>query len=121
MTLSPLSEKDLLNLIAEGEDRLDPQQHRLWNLIKIVPEKWSAGDYGKKTKGFWAVGVFGNQVLWYNEIEEGFNLSTYSKFGHIDECWCNQDELAHVLYRLSCQLEGRSVSSIRRGSPEPGK
>lgn len=98
--LPPLSESELLELIEAGESRLTPQERRLWDLIKIAPIRWSGGDYGRETGGFWAVAVFGNQVIWYNEIEEGFNLSRFTIYGQIDELWCNQDELGWVIARL---------------------
>ena len=96
----PLPEAALLELIEASVTRLTPQERRLWDLIKIAPIRWSGGDYGRETGGFWAVGVFGNRVLWYNEIEEGFNLSPFTIYGQINELWCNQDELDLVIKRL---------------------
>jgi hypothetical protein len=95
-----MAKQELLDLIAQGECRLEPNGLRLWNRIKISPERWSAGEYGEETEGFWAVGVIGNQVLWYNEIEEGFSFSKYTKFGHIDELRYEQDELDIPVFRL---------------------
>lgn len=45
--------------------------------------------------GFWAIAVIENRVLWYNDIEEGFNVSNFTEPGTIPstEYWCNQDEL----------------------------
>ena len=33
------------------------------------------------------------ESIWYNDIEEGFNVSTFEEYGTIKELWCNQSEL----------------------------
>lgn len=70
------------------------------------------GDLGG---GFWAVGFIGRQVIWFSDIEYGFNVSQYESFGTILEYWCNQDELAYVIWQLHQQIETgtRSVASGR--------
>jgi len=45
-------------------------------------------------------------VIWYNDIEEGFNRSTYSKFGDIGEYFCNHDELELTMQYVANSLEG---------------
>ncbi len=54
-------------------------------------------------------------MLWFNDIEEGFNVSRFEEAGQIphDEYWCNQDELHLVLRSL------REGGGIRLGPPEP--
>lgn len=100
MSIPPLSETELTAMIKAAEAQLSTKELRLWELIKTSPTRWSGGDYGRETGGFWAVGVFGDQVLWYNEIEEGFNLSRFTLYGKIDELWCNEDDLNWVIARL---------------------
>lgn len=39
------------------------------------------------------VGLIGRRVIYYNDIEEGFNISEYSTYGTIDDYYCNQDDL----------------------------
>ena len=116
MSIPPLSETELMTLIKAGETLLAAKELRLWELIRIQPARWSGGEYGEETGGFWAVGVFGNQVLWYNEIEEGFNLSRFTAYGEIDELWCNQDELNWVIARLMRFVdEGKPETTLNRG------
>ncbi len=43
-TIPPQTEKELRELILEGERQFEPNQHRLWELIRIKPERWSAGE-----------------------------------------------------------------------------
>lgn len=56
-----------------------------------------------------------NRVLWFNDIEEGFNVSRFEEAGLIpdDEYWCNQDELHRALRNL------RDGGGVRLGSPKP--
>ena len=91
---------ELLDLIAHGERKLESDELRLWTRIKISPERWPAGNYGEETGGFWVVGIIGNQVLWYNEIEEGFAFSEFTEFGRIDELRYEQDDLNIPIFRL---------------------
>jgi hypothetical protein len=42
-------------------------------------------------------------VLWYNDIEDGFNVSRFVQWGEIpsDEYWCSQDPLQYALPKLA--------------------
>lgn len=77
-----------------------PVMH-FWEMIKIQPEKWTEKEYGEEGDGFWVVAIYGNRVLWYNDIEEGFNSSTYSEYGHIDEYACNQYSLSEIIHSIA--------------------
>lgn len=92
---------ELSNMILQFETGEEGEIHNLWNLIKIKPEKWKI-----KTKRlgsdaeFWVTGIFGSSVIWYNDIEEGFNISKYDQIGLIKEYVCNQDDLKYPLNNL---------------------
>ncbi len=62
--------------------------------------------------------VVGEFVVWYNEIEEGFNLSRYSQYGLIDEYWCNQDQLEWTLATVLTMVKEGASSFPTRGEPE---
>ena len=81
-------------------------QRRLWETIKISPEKWREESYGEEGGGFWVVAIFGNSVIWYNDIEEGFNRSSYSTYGTIGEYFGNQDELELAVQYLLSEILG---------------
>ncbi len=101
----PISEANLYDLIIESEGEMTAKERRYWDKIKIVPAKWQENSYGKIGGGFWVVGLIGNEVIWYNDIEDGFNISSYSVYGTIDEYSCNQDELHFTIKRLAYYLE----------------
>jgi hypothetical protein len=90
---TPVSLKQLEIYILQGELELNEEELKFWNLIKIQPEKWSEKDYGVEGGGFWVVSIFGKEVIYYNDIEEGFNVSEYKRYGEIENYQCNQSEL----------------------------
>jgi hypothetical protein len=101
----PFGEAEIWELMNAARDRMTTVQRRLWEQVRISPQRWRQQPWGQSTNGFWAVGVIGMHVVWFNEIEEGFNLSHYTIFGTIDEYWCNQDELEHAIQRLLNAIE----------------
>ncbi|OBY58835.1 hypothetical protein [Pseudomonas sp. AU12215] len=116
MTWAPLSEFELWNLINEAESTMRPSLYRLWEAIQIAPEKWQQVPYGQRSGGFWVVAVIGQQVLWYNDIERGFNISVYRQFGVIEEYFCNQDSLVETVQSLQ-NLLSEGYSLVRAGPP----
>ena len=93
MDWEPISEAELWDKINESYTRMNPEQRRLWEMIKIVPEKWTQHPWGDLGNGFWVVAIMGNTVIWFKDIEDGFNLSTYTEYRTIKDYSCNQGEL----------------------------
>lgn len=93
---------------------------RLWSAIRIEPEKWLLHPYGDGGGGFWVVAIVGKTVIWYNDLEEGFNRSRYSIYGQIDDYWCNQDELDVTLGYLMNSLE-RGSDLVQMRKPATGR
>jgi len=81
-----------------------PAQRKLWEVIRISPEKWIQNPYGDRGNGFWVVAIIGSTVVWYNDIEHGFNCSTFTKWGIIPDYWCNQDGLEVTVQKLLNQI-----------------
>jgi hypothetical protein len=100
----PISESALQARIAQCQARMSEAQTRLWEAVRMRPEKWQQHPYGDQGGGFWVVGLIGGTVIWYNDIEEGFNRSRFSTFGIIDDYWCNHDELETTLQYLMTAL-----------------
>ncbi len=90
---TPITLNKLEEYILRGELELEGELLNFWNLIKTTPQKWQESEYGEEGGGFWVVAIFGKEVIYYNDIEEGFNISPYENFCHIKEYWCNQSEL----------------------------
>jgi hypothetical protein len=105
MEWEPISKSVLQARIDQGLARMTPAQQRFWNAIRIDPQKWKQHPYGDQGGGFWVVAVIGRTVVWYNDIEDGFNRSNYSARGVIDEYWCNNDELELAVHFLLSSIE----------------
>ena len=106
----PISESDLRARISQGEMRMTVPQRRLWNAIKIEPAKWQQDPYGRQGDGFWGVALIGRTVIWFNDIEDGFNRSRFTTYGTIDDYWCNHDELeVAVQYVLNALQHGSDL------------
>ena len=100
MSWQPLSEAKLWDLLNAAEQRMSPEIARFWEAIRVSPEKWKQEPWGREGGGFWVVAVLGNLVIWYNDIEDGFNYSKRHGFNEIEDYWCNQDDLEHTLHAL---------------------
>jgi hypothetical protein len=100
-----ISKEALLKRVAQGVARMSPGQLRLWNAVRIEPQKWAQEPYGREGNGFWVVAVLGQTVIWYNDLEDGFNRSRYSSFGTIEDYWCNHDELEVTMAYLMAAVE----------------
>jgi len=103
---TPISQNALLARISQGYARMTRAQQRLWDAIRIKSEKWQQHPYGDKGGGFWAVGLVAQTVIWYNDVEDGFNRSVYSAHGLIDDYWRNDDELDVTIQCLTNALSG---------------
>ena len=97
---TPITLDEILNLINQGVSKMTLEQQELWNQISINPTKWIEEEYGKEGNGFWVVAFTKNKVIWYNDIEDGFNISNYSTKGRIDEYGAEQDELQWTIQKL---------------------
>ena len=85
-------------MIAESETQMTHEAKRLWHLIRLSPaEKWEQHPWGDQGGGFWVVAITGKTCLYYNDIEDGFNTSSFSAWGAIDHYVCDQIELQDVL------------------------
>ncbi len=108
----PIPLNELEALIARRLVECTPESHALYELNAIPRQKWAPSPWGDAGGGFWAIAILGNSVLWYNDIEDGSNTSTYMNEGKIEHYWCHQDTL-HIallgLIRNSPQLGAPDV------------
>lgn len=83
--------------------------------LRIVPEKWLQHPYGDDGEGFWVVAIVGRTVIWYNDIEDGFNRSSYAAYGQFEDYWCNQDELEIAIrYFMNAVEHGADLVRMRK-------
>ncbi len=95
---SPIEEPVLLDLITHAELILEGLDKSFWRLIKLnTPEKWLNHPLGDLGGGFWVVAIVGNRCIYYNDIEDGFNVSTFTSWGEIDDYVSNQLTLEELV------------------------
>lgn len=56
---TPITEADIWDLINESYKRMTPKQRRIWEVIKVSPQKWSQEPYGNEGGDFWIVAIIG--------------------------------------------------------------
>lgn len=105
MNWDPITLEELSLEISKGEKEMSPENFQFWNEIKFTPTKWTEHEFGNEGEGFWAVAKYKNLVLYYNDIEEGFNISEVEKDGEIKEYGAEQDELQYALIKLKKLFE----------------
>ncbi len=107
MTWTPLTRESLDVMLADRLAQFDEEVRAQWDRIRIQPVKWQCHPHGDLGGGFWVVAVMGEQVLWYNDIEDGFNRSAFTTRGVIDDYWCNQDEFTDILRKFAAESAER--------------
>jgi hypothetical protein len=96
----PISLSELYDEIQKTEADMNGELWNFWQLIKTDPAKWAENKFGELGNGFWVVAICGTKIIWYNDIEDGFNISDYKTHGQIEGYYCNQDELSTAVVRL---------------------
>lgn len=117
MDWSPVTKQELVNEMEASRKRMSDTQGRFWKAVRIEPEKWQQHPFGDQGGGFWVVGLVGRSALWYNDIEEGFNLTRYSKWGQIDEYGAEQDQLEWLLGKMLDRIT-KGHPGLKRGGPK---
>lgn len=100
MEWGAITRESLEEMMAAGLTEMDDSVQAAWHAMRIEPEKWQCSPWGDAGGGFWAVAVKDHQVVWYNDIEDGFNVSPFTRWGTIDEYWCNDTSFAEFLLGL---------------------
>ena len=113
----PLSLAELYDEIMRTQTLLVGEEWNFWKLVKIEPEKWQESGYGNEGGGFWVVAICGRSIIWYNDIEDGFNISGYKIYGEIDGYYCNQDKLNEAVLRLFYLVKHGGIITGQASAP----
>jgi len=97
---TPITQAELENKIAQEKLFLESDILQFLEIISISPEKWAEEEHGEMGGGFWVVAIFGKSIIWYNDIEEGFNVSQFDTFGKIGEYAAEQDMLGWTINKI---------------------
>jgi hypothetical protein len=118
MTWKPASEADIWEYFNRAWDKMSGSERHFWETVRIDPVKWQCSPWGDHSGGFWVVAILGSRVVWYNDIEKGFNCSEYQVFGQFSDFWCNQDDLDEVVRKLKNNLDHGYFTLWRAGPPQ---
>ena len=99
MDWEPISLNEINNLIKTSVSVMDIEVLNFWNSIKITPKKWIENHYNSDDQ-FWVVAKTTNHIIYYNDIEEGFNISKINRPFQIEVTSAEQDELHFALIKL---------------------
>jgi hypothetical protein len=109
----PATIEDVQRIIEQDLKACDAQQTRAFKQYAIKPYMASILRYEQK-ESVVVVARKGNEVIYWEDVEEGFNVSPVDSEGNILEHWCNQDELN---FALNAWIEGRGLAG--RGPARP--
>lgn len=97
---TPITSAELQREIDTGVGKMSPSEKALWRFIHITPQKWKLSPWGDEGGGFWVAAIYGTACIYYNDIEDGFNVSPFTQYGAIADYWCSHDELQWVIHRM---------------------
>ena len=98
-TWQPVTEKELESLIATQLVYFSPEERQLFESYKAIPLITAINRAGSIESVF-IVAQFRDLVIYYDDVEEGFNISSLSPDGAIAAPRFEQWELGHALRQL---------------------
>jgi len=101
----PIAETELWDEINAAWERMNWKQRRLWEIIRITPTTWEQHSHGDSGQGVWVVALLGSTVVWYDDIEYGFRVSHYTRYGIIDDSSYGEDKLEQTVQNLLYAIE----------------
>lgn len=94
---------ELKEIIQRDLADCDDQQIAVFNKYAVEPYLARIIRYGEMGSVF-VVARKEDEVIYWEDIEEGFNLSSISEDGQVLQHYCNQDELR---FALNAWIDGR--------------
>jgi hypothetical protein len=101
----PATIEEVSEIVARDLKDCDVEQLAAFDKYRVEPFPAPIVRYGQ-TESVVVVARNGDQVIYYEDVEDGFNVSPISPDGRVLEHGCNQDELR---FALNAWIEGRSL------------
>jgi hypothetical protein len=102
----PATTDDVNEIVARNLKACDAEQLEAFQKYRVEFFSAPIVRYGK-TENVVVVARNGHQVIYYEDVEGGFNVSQISTEGRILEHWCNDDELR---FALNVWIDGRGLA-----------
>jgi hypothetical protein len=110
------TEDKLWDRINDGWSRMSRDQRLLWEAIKIRPAEWELRGHGP----CWVVAVIGQNVLYFNHHEDGFNRSEWKTLGVLQDYQSMQWELDEAIQNELNIMQTGYNPGPRTTGPLPG-
>jgi len=115
MGRQPATVESVRKIIQDDLAECDDKQLEVFKRYAIEAYLAPIHRYGKMDKVV-VVARNGNEVIYWEDVEEGFNVSPTDIDGRILDHWCNQDNLGFALNAWIA--ERKETSPIRVGPAE---
>jgi hypothetical protein len=121
---APVSRQELDSIIAKVLDQYDDDVRAEWARIRIEPEKWRCKVSGDSFSEFWVIAQEGDEVLWFNDVDECFVWSTYASRGTIDDYSFDESSsdcasFAEIIERIAQQHSEAARKRVGEGEVPP--
>lgn len=93
----PATAAEVEAIVADDLSRCSPDERALFEFHRVPFYQVPIRRFDK-VEGVYVVARFDERVLYFEDVEEGFALSTLDQAGAIPEPDCSQFALSHVLY-----------------------
>jgi hypothetical protein len=95
MQWKPTTLDEVRAIVKDDLEKCDPDQIASFRQVSVEPHFAPIRRYGKLEKVVIVARKL-NDVMYWEDVEEGFNISPLGPNGLILEHWCNQDDLGVV-------------------------
>ena len=107
MEWKPATIDEVKEIVKADLKRCNADQVAVFQQYSVEPLLAPIVRYGKE-ESVVVVARKSNEVIYWEDVEEGFNISVVGPEGRILEHWCNQDNLSVALNRLIQPRERRT-------------
>jgi hypothetical protein len=107
MEWKPATINEVKDILTADLKKCNPQQIAIFRQYSVEPYFAPIVRYGK-TENVVVVAQKSDEVVYWEDVEEGFNISLAGRGGRVLEHWCNQDDLGVALERLIQSREHRT-------------
>ena len=97
-TWRPAALDEVLSYLNGAERGLHPQYRLRFESMRVEPRQIPVARYPGEF--IWVVAEYEGKVLYWSDIDEGWELEAPNSEGGIQDRGCNQYELKHILYQL---------------------
>lgn len=107
MEWKPATIDEVKDILKADLKKCNPQQIAIFRQYSVEPYLAPIVRYGK-AENVVVVAQKSDEVIYWEDVEEGFNISPAGPRGRVLEHWCNQDDLGVALNRFIQSRERRT-------------